>query len=173
MKTAVAENKNWRQELQTFLLHYRATKHCTTNKSPCELLMNRAIKTKLPENQVHSTPKSLQLRDKQQKAKIQFYANKSKPIGYRKYSVGQSVLILRQEKGKLLHNWRNKIYKVVEQKGISLKLKGESGEVLYRSVNHVRPYYFSANIVRKTPRKINQRTLRNRKTLQCPIRYRE
>ena len=153
VKTAVAEYKNWRQELQTFLLYYRATKYCTTNKSPCELLMHRAIKTKLPENQVHSTPRSLQLRDKQRKAKMQFYANKSKPKNYRKYSVGQSVLILRQEKGKILHNWSNKICKVVEQKGISPKLKGESGEVLYRSVNHVRPYYCSANIVRKTPKK--------------------
>ena len=48
VKTTVAENKNWRTELQTFLLHYRATKHATTNVSPAELLFNRSIKTKFP-----------------------------------------------------------------------------------------------------------------------------
>ena len=46
---AVAENKNWRNELQTFLLHYRATNHTTTNVSPAESLLNRPIKTKLPD----------------------------------------------------------------------------------------------------------------------------
>ena len=46
VQTAVAENKNWRKELQTFLLHYRATTHSTTNVSPAELLLNRPIKTK-------------------------------------------------------------------------------------------------------------------------------
>ena len=49
IKTAVAENKNWRNELQTFLIHYRATNHTTTNVSPAELLLNPPIKTKLPD----------------------------------------------------------------------------------------------------------------------------
>ena len=69
VQTAVAENKNWRKELQNFLLHYRATTHSTTNVSPAELLLNRHIKTKLPEMQQYKVPMKLKARDKRQKEK--------------------------------------------------------------------------------------------------------
>ena len=45
VQTAIIEKKNWRTELQTFLLHYRATRHSTTSVSPAEALLNRPIKT--------------------------------------------------------------------------------------------------------------------------------
>ncbi len=41
MKTTEIEGKNWRQELQRFLLQYRSTPHGTTKVAPCELLFNR------------------------------------------------------------------------------------------------------------------------------------
>ena len=49
LKTAKVEGKNWRQELQRFLLLYRQTPHTTTKVAPCELLFNRRIKGLLPE----------------------------------------------------------------------------------------------------------------------------
>ena len=54
MKTSVLENKNWRQELQRFLLNYRsiATPHKTTGVAPCELLFNRQIRGRLPQLQM-------------------------------------------------------------------------------------------------------------------------
>ena len=39
MKRSVLENKNWRQELQRFLLNYRS--HKITGVAPCELLFNQ------------------------------------------------------------------------------------------------------------------------------------
>lgn len=39
---------DWRQEIFSFLRHYRATPHSTTGKSPAELHLNRKIKTELP-----------------------------------------------------------------------------------------------------------------------------
>ena len=41
IKTATLEGKNWRQELQRFLLNYRSTPHAITKVPPCELLFNR------------------------------------------------------------------------------------------------------------------------------------
>ena len=43
LKTTEIEGKNWRQELQRFLLQYRSTPHGTTKGAPCELLFNRKI----------------------------------------------------------------------------------------------------------------------------------
>ena len=49
IKTATLEGKNWRQELQGFLLNYWSTPHATTKVPPCELLFNRKIQGALPE----------------------------------------------------------------------------------------------------------------------------
>jgi hypothetical protein len=49
LKTAEIEGKNWKQELQRFLLQYRSTPHQTTKVAPCELLFNRQIRGYLPE----------------------------------------------------------------------------------------------------------------------------
>lgn len=49
IRTAVAENKNWKRAIFKFLMNYRATPHSTTGKSPSQLLFNRQICTKLPE----------------------------------------------------------------------------------------------------------------------------
>ncbi|XP_028411670.1 uncharacterized protein K02A2.6-like [Dendronephthya gigantea] len=49
IKTSVLEGKNWRQELQRFLLNYRSTPHATTKIPPCELLFNRKVQGSLPE----------------------------------------------------------------------------------------------------------------------------
>ena len=46
--TAVADRKNPKDEVQNFLLQYRATPHPTTERSPAELLFGRKLKTKLP-----------------------------------------------------------------------------------------------------------------------------
>ena len=49
LQTAKLEERNWRQELQQFLLSYRATPHTTTKIAPSELLYNRKIRGFLPE----------------------------------------------------------------------------------------------------------------------------
>ena len=38
IRTCITEGKNWKKELQQFLLQYRATPHFTTSKSSAELL---------------------------------------------------------------------------------------------------------------------------------------
>ena len=47
MHTAVADRKDPNEEVQNFLLQYRATLHPTTERSPAELLFGRKLKTKL------------------------------------------------------------------------------------------------------------------------------
>ena len=49
LKTAEIKGKNWRQELQRFLLQYRSTPHQTTKVASSELLFNRKIRGYLPE----------------------------------------------------------------------------------------------------------------------------
>ena len=61
--------KNWRTELYTFLLHYRATEQSTTGFTLSRLLYNREIKTKLPQVDKPKAPKGLKSRDAQHNRK--------------------------------------------------------------------------------------------------------
>ena len=47
IRAAHAEGKNWREELNKFLLPNRFTPHSTTRKSPAELLFRRVLNSKM------------------------------------------------------------------------------------------------------------------------------
>ena len=49
MRVSQAEGKDWRLELNKFLLAYRSTSHTTTGVSPAELFFKRKLTTRLPE----------------------------------------------------------------------------------------------------------------------------
>jgi len=49
MRVAHAEKRDWRSELNKFLLAYPSTSHIITGKSPAELLYGRKMTTKLLE----------------------------------------------------------------------------------------------------------------------------
>ena len=46
-RTSILDRKNWKQQLNAFLLDYRATPHSSTKRTPAELLFGRKIKAKL------------------------------------------------------------------------------------------------------------------------------
>ena len=49
LRIAQADHKNWKEELQTYLLMYRSTPHCVTGVSPAEMLFRCKLQRKLPE----------------------------------------------------------------------------------------------------------------------------
>ena len=49
IRTAHVEGKDWKKELNTFLLNYRATPHAMTGVSPAKIMFGCDIRTKLPE----------------------------------------------------------------------------------------------------------------------------
>ena len=48
IQTAINEGRNWKHELDTFLLTYRNTLHCTTGETSSFLLFSRTVRDKLP-----------------------------------------------------------------------------------------------------------------------------
>jgi hypothetical protein len=45
---SIAEGKDPKKDIYTFLMNYRNTPHSSTGQTPASLMMNRGIKTKIP-----------------------------------------------------------------------------------------------------------------------------
>ena len=68
LRIAQVEGRNWRSEMDDFLM-YRGTPHSTTGSSPAELLFGRRIRTKLPQLQEFTVEDEVRDRDSERKEK--------------------------------------------------------------------------------------------------------
>ena len=93
---ALAEGVKPRDVLQTFLISYRSTPHGSTGKSPSQLLMNRELKTKVPNIdsvKKGSSDNSVEEIDTAEKVKHKKYADKRRRARDRSINVGDQVLV--------------------------------------------------------------------------------
>ena len=96
LHTASVEGKDPHVELYKHLLHYRATLHTTTEKSPAEMLFSRRLQTKLPyifeSNETDEQKKTRALHD-QKKLKQKYYFDKKRMAKPKEINVGDKVLV--------------------------------------------------------------------------------
>ena len=90
LQTSHTEGKNWKNELNNFLLQYRTTLHCITRVPPATVLLKYNIKNSIPSFDKPTNSKLdtvINKRNHQKKANINEYANsqrKSKPLTFKK-----------------------------------------------------------------------------------------
>ena len=104
IQAAKIEGKYWKQELQKFLRAYRSTKHCTTGKSPNEILFNRSnLRSRLPEIKISHSENDAEIRQKDQvrKQQMKSYADDRRNSKEHHLQVGDTVLVRQQKKNKL------------------------------------------------------------------------
>jgi hypothetical protein len=94
--TARTEGRNWKKELFTFLLNYRAIPHSTTKVAPVELLFNRTIRTKLPHQYTSSKPIDKHImakeNDHNSKSQMKRYTDQARHTKKTLINVGDLVL---------------------------------------------------------------------------------
>ena len=120
IRAACIEQKNWRKELFSFLLNYRATSHTTTKFSPAELLFNRTIDIKLPSNIMQNDTKidqQVRENDRNGKEKMKMNADKFNHAKEHTILVGDTVLVRQQKKNKLSTRFDPEPYQVTRVKG--------------------------------------------------------
>ena len=140
MRTAQAENKDWKKELNTFLLAYRTTPHSTTGCTPAKLLFGRELKTKLPELVNIQTNQCARDRDSETKQRIKDYADQRRQAKASDIMVGNFVLLEQNRINKLSHRFEDEPYKVLEKDGSQLTIESSAGVRYKRNVAHVRRY---------------------------------
>ena len=141
IRTSTNEGKNWKQELQQFLLQYRATPHTTTGKSPAELLFGRQIRTKLPEathQAKASTDHEVRQRDHSAKQKMKQYSDMRHHHAPSAISIGDTVLLKQQRKNKLSTRFDPDPVTVIGRKGSMITLRKGDGTELARNVSHAK-----------------------------------
>ena len=138
IRAACVENKNWKQEIQRFLLNYRSTPHTTTKISPAELLYNRAIKGKLP--CITKKPTSKKHREAQRndtlgKEKMKEYGDKRRHTKSSDICVGDSVLLKQEKKAKFSASFESIPYTVISRNRSRVTAKRKDGRTITRNIS--------------------------------------
>ena len=110
IQAACLAGKDWKIEIYKFLLTFRTTPSCATDKSPSSLHFQREVRTKLPSVDKGSAPRNLRETDARRKAIMKKYADRRLAKDYRRFRLGQKVLVLRRQPGKLDSKWEKDIF---------------------------------------------------------------
>ena len=138
VKTATAEQRSWKQELNNFLRNYRATPHSTTGIPPAQLLMGRNIKTKIPTIVTESNDGKIRETDKEKKISMKTYADKKRHARESQIKKGDKVLLKQNKRDKLSTPYDPKPYEVINIKG-SMITAQRDGQTVTRNSSFFKP----------------------------------
>ena len=121
IQAAINEGRNWKHELDTFLLSYRNTPHCTTSETPSFLLFSRIARDKLPTvpgaEDVWRHDDAVK-RNPVQKEKMKTYADMKRRAKSTGLKAGDDVLVKHAgTKDKLTSYWSNDLFTVTKVNG--------------------------------------------------------
>lgn len=141
IKIAQGEGRDWKSELEKFLIMYRSTAHTTTGVCPSELLFGRKIRTKLPELLDYRIDDyEVRDRDAEKKEKGKIYADMRRGACESDIHAGDKVLV-RQERGnKMSTPFKPSPFKVVEKTGNSVLVESGQGVQYRRNVTHLKRF---------------------------------
>ena len=143
MRVAHSEGRDWRKELQKFLLGYRSTPHTTTGVSPAKLLFGREIRSKLPgveELRSASNDSEVLDRDCERKQKGKDYTDNLRGACESNLKEGGKVLLQKPKSDKLSPSFEATPYEVVNKEGGHVEIKSPAGVHYKRNVTHLQKY---------------------------------
>jgi hypothetical protein len=139
IRAANVENKNWKQEIYTFLRNYRATPHCTTKLSPFEILFGRTLKTiKLDverKGEELEGKTNIHKNDVEAKMKMKQYADDKSGARENDLEVGDYVLVKQNKTNKLSTPCNPNPMEVVNKKGTMITVRNDHREIT-RNASH-------------------------------------
>ena len=138
MKIVHSQGKNVHTELNKFLLAHRTTPHCTTGKSPAELLFNRKVRCKLPEfvspeSEAICEPDGLRQRDRVSKNKGAQYSDKRRHAKISDIQEGDSFVAAEARKQADNNT-------VISKRGNEVTIQSSDGVQYRRNITFVKKY---------------------------------
>ena len=148
IQAAIAEHKDWRKELDRFLMNYRNTPHPGTGFSPSQLMFHRSFRDKLPTLPSTKTPlspfKTIKQTDCEYKCKMKRYSDRKASSKVDNVKPGDLVLIknLNKHRDKYTSTWNPTPFPVMQTKGNTIFMK-KNQHTMLRYRDQVKPYHSS------------------------------
>ena len=135
LRIAKSEGKDLESAMMEFAMAYKATPHAATGMTPFSLMFGREMRTKLPmvSNCVKGTDEEASDADALYKYQMKEYADKN--ARHSSISQGDSVVVRRENRGKLDTAYNPEPYQVVDIQGSDMVCASPSGKVLRRHVS--------------------------------------
>ena len=141
IRIAQAEGKDWKSDLNNYLVLYRSTPHSTTGVSPAKMLFGREIRTKLPElSEFRGIEGEARDRDCEMKEKGKVYADKRRNACESDIREGDTVLVKQDRENKLSTPFAKTPVKVVSKNGNSVVVESGQGVRYQRNVTRVKKF---------------------------------
>ena len=140
LRIAQAEGRNWKSEMDNFLMMYLSIPHSTNGVSPAELLFKRRIRTKLPHLQEFSIEDEVRDSDSERKEKGKVYAVCQRNARESEIREGDKVLLRQEKENKLSTPYKQSPFTVIQQNSNSVVVEAD-GVQYRRNVTHVKKYF--------------------------------
>ena len=187
MKVAHVEGKNWREELQKFLLAYRTTPQASTGVTPAFLMFGRELKTKLPELRCAGNLLDEGVRDRDWNHKLIHKEHADNKRGAAKSPIVPGDLALLKNtktSGKLETNFESEPYTVQTKEGGEVTVRSKEGVEYRRNSLFVKRYNPPEELQEATeaasqetpnslPLEESVATSRPRRTVRMPEKYKD
>ena len=143
LKVAHVEGKNWREELQKFLLAYRTTPQTSAGVTTAFLMFGRELKTKLPELRRAGNLLDEGVRDRDWNHKFTHKEHADNKRGAAESPVVPGDLVLLKNtktSGKLEANFESEPYTVQTKEGSEVTVRSKEGVEYRRNSSFVKRY---------------------------------
>ena len=146
IRAAHAEGKNWREELNKFLLPNRFIPYSTTGKGPAELLFRRVLSSKmlelmgLDDEKEDITDQGARGRDTEKKQANKDYVEKRFHARAQGVREGDWVLLEQKRENKLSSSYEKEPYEVMAWYGDQVVLMSSNGGEYKRNMHHIKPF---------------------------------
>lgn len=143
LQISCALKRDWKNDLEEYLMMYYSTPHSVTGKTPTELLMGRTIRTKIPSlKDIETAPPSEDFRDRDcsLKHKTCEQENANRKATESSIKEGDKVLMQNLTPGnKLSTTYSPTEYEVVKKTGSRVTIQNEeTGKVYDRNSAHLK-----------------------------------
>lgn len=174
LRIAKLEKKNWKEAVEVEVDAYNKRPHSVTGIAPLELLINRRVRSFLPERKQESNRvddyEGVREKDQVGKAKMKEYADKRRKAKESDLKIGDTVLLKNIKIGKLQPNYDPDPFKVVDTVGKKAIIQNSTGSKLERSKTELKRFKGSA-IVNEAEEESQSKEERVKRVVKKPTKF--
>ena len=150
IRNATVENKNWKQELNSFLRNYRSTPHSSTGVSPSILLFGTNRTNRLPsiieDARSFDEFKAIAIeKDHLSKGKSKHYTDQKRKTKMHNFKIGEIVIIRQKRQNKFSTMYDQIKYVITNIKGSMITVKADDGRQFSRNAERFKRFHVERN----------------------------